>query len=396
MNNRKISTVVMVVFVATSILFVNCKEKPIIEIVPLEMSFERNDSSLISNFKIICNGVNEKNITSVANAISFIPSFEYEAKWEQNILIIKPKPNVILEELTKYQLFIGDNKTIKKQSFSFSTGPYSYLTTDLIIKPKYWLDGSRNFRLNANGILETNYGGNIGWQKNFVNSAQFALFCYEDYIRNKNSESEKLFWEQVKFFCSNYNVVNNMIAYPYNFPFNTLSSGWYSGMAQGHAINLLVRAFILTNDNYYLDFAQKVADFMFIPVEEGGVFQYTPEGYEWIEEYPTSPPSYVWNGFVFAVMGLIDLNKVCPSEKLSQHIEQFIIAIKNTINIYDTGSQLHYGRDSWNWLCDLRYNGIQTHQCLHMYKATKDTFFYDLYLKWVKYFDYNAFMNIYN
>jgi hypothetical protein len=396
MNDRKFSIIVMVVFVATSVLFVNCGKEPKKEAIPLEISFERNDSTLISNFKITCKDVSETDKMDIINSISFIPSFEYEAEWELDTLTIKPKPKVILEELTKYQLHIGDDKSAEKQNFTFTTGPYSYLTTDLIIKPQYWLKSSTTFRLNADGILETYYSGGIGWQRNFVNSAQFALFCYEDYIRNKNNESERLFWEQIKFFCSNYNEIDNMIAYPYDFPYVGLAAGWYSGMAQGHALNLLIRAFILSDDDYYLNLAQKVVDFMFISVDEGGVFRYTPEGYEWIEEYPTNPPSYVWNGFVFAVMGLIDFNKICPSERLSQHIEQCIIAIKNTIDIYDIGSQLHYGRDTWNGLCDLRYKGIQTHQCKHIYNATKDPFFYNLYLKWFQYFDYNAFINIYN
>jgi hypothetical protein len=405
----------MAIFTSIIIIMIACETKydNILE-MDFRMDFDRNDTTLVSEFRITGFNVDENGKNCIQNSLFFIPDFEYEFIWisenielnrdvdninywgvgGDNYISVIIKPSVILEELTKYQVYIGDDKIIKRQSLSFITGPYSFLTTDCIIEPQYWLTRD-NFRLNADGILETYYSG-LGWQGNFVNSAQYALFCYEDYIRNQNIESKNTFMGQVEYFCSNYNMINGNIAYPYQFPYRTLPAGWYSGMAQGHVVSVLVRAFILTNDDYYLDFAKKVINFMFIPVEQGGVFTHTPEGYEWIEEYPTTPPSFVWNGFVFALMGLIDYNKICPSEELSLHIDRFITAIKNTIDIYDTGSQLLYGRGSWAGINDLRYLGVQTHQCLHMYEATKDPFFYDLYLKWNKYFDYNAFMAIYD
>ena len=373
-----------------TVLFLGCKEKPLLELNNSveDISFIRNDSTLISSFTVSFSETGFEQ--EIVKSIMFVPNFSFTTKWESGTLIIEPQE--VLEELTQYKLCIGDDSVLHRKVFNFLTGPYSYLTTDVIIKPSYWI---KTYRLEPDSLISVYYPG-IGWQSNCVTSSQFAIFSYEDYIRTGNENSKKLFFRQVREFCSTYHVFKGTVAYPYQFAYVGFPAGWYSGLAQGQVLSVLVRAFVLTNDENYLNLALKIADFMFISVDEGGVFQSTPEGYEWIEEYPTTPPSYVWNGFVFAVMGLIDLHKVCPSEKLSKHIAQCIMAIKNTIDIYDTGSQLHYGRGSWDGLCDLRYKGIQTHQCKHLYYATKDPFFYNIYVKWFQYFDYNAFISIYN
>jgi len=238
--------------------------------VILEMSLTRNDSTLISEIRI--KGINHKNDRDIIiNSLSVTPVFTYKARWKNKILIIKP--DMVLDELTRYELITGDNIKINKQSFFFITGPYSYYCND-IIRPKHW-QTHKNYRFDANGIPEVYYNIDIGWQKNFSTIGQYALACFDDYMKNKNEENKKIFFNQVDYLCSNYDEINGMIAYPYKFPFNNLPSGWYSGLAQGHVLSILVRAFVLANDNYYLDIAKKVADFMFVPVEGGGICLYS-------------------------------------------------------------------------------------------------------------------------
>jgi hypothetical protein len=351
--------------------------------------FERNDSSLISIKITFPNG--RKNDDEIISSITFSPSFPFKSIWKLDTLVLTP--TTTLEELSKYELCLGDDKFVKKEKLQFLTGPYPYQTNEVSINLNYWLLNP-SYQFTSDSLILTYYSY-AGWQPNAVISAQFALLCYKDYIKNKNESSKNLFFRQVRFFCSNYTLIDGAIAYPYPFPFRDLSAGWYSGMAQGQVVSVLIRAYVLTNDNKYLDIARKVVDFMFVPVNRGGVFTYTPEGYEWIEEYPTTPSSYVWNGFVFAVMGLIDYNKVCPSPEITEHIRQCIISIKQTIDLYDTGSQLYYERLNRHF-CDVRYIGNQVYQCRHLYFATKDEFFNDLYEKWLTYLDSDAFFALYD
>ena len=367
---------------------------PIKEQIAFEMDFERDSHFLIKNITIICNNLTEEDKQPIVESIIIVPEFVYEIEYEGVKLIITPKDE--LDELTRYTLLIGDDQVIDQQSFSFITAPYHYLTTELVISPQFWLSDEK-IRINSQGQIEADYGPIIGWQRNFVTMAQFALACFDDYIDSQNQESLDLFILEADYFLSNYNVIDGNIAYPYLFSYYELLATWYSGLAQGQIVSVLVRAYILTNNSKYLNFAINIINFMLLPVERGGVLTYTPEGFPWIEEYPTNPQSLVWNGFVFAVMGLIDFNKVAPSEILTQYIDSFIYSLKNTVDFYDTGSSLLYGRKvRYNYDIDLRYTGIHTFQALHLYKATEDPFFYDLYLKWSSYFNYADFIALYH
>jgi heparosan-N-sulfate-glucuronate 5-epimerase len=84
-----------------------------------------------------------------------------------------------------------------------------------------------------------------------------------------------------------------------------LAAGWPSAMAQGEGASLLVRLHRETGEERWADAALRAARAMSLPSSEGGV-QATFDGRAWPEEYPTSPPSFVLNGGIFALWGLYD------------------------------------------------------------------------------------------
>ncbi|VDM66580.1 unnamed protein product, partial [Strongylus vulgaris] len=88
-----------------------------------------------------------------------------------------------------------------------------------------------------------------------------------------------------------------------------LPAGWYSAMAQGHGISLLTRAYASTHNVSYLAAAGKALHLFEKDANEGGVRREL-FGYVWYEEYPTSPGSFVLNGFMYALIGLYDLSAV--------------------------------------------------------------------------------------
>ncbi|PIO56549.1 D-glucuronyl C5-epimerase, partial [Teladorsagia circumcincta] len=84
-----------------------------------------------------------------------------------------------------------------------------------------------------------------------------------------------------------------------------LDAGWYSAMAQGHALSLLTRAYAATKNASYLVVASKALDLFEKDASAGGV-RNKLFGNDWYEEYPTSPGSYVLNGFIYSLIGLYD------------------------------------------------------------------------------------------
>lgn len=128
--------------------------------------------------------------------------------------------------------------------------------------------------------------------------------------------------------------------------FAELQHGWYSAMGQGHAISLLARAYHHSKgDTRYLKAAIDGMKPFRVPSYQGGVLATFLGKYAWYEEYPTSPPSFVLNGFIYSLLGLYDLNSTAPSSfshEAGVLFEQGMISLKKMILLYDTGSGTSY------------------------------------------------------
>ncbi|ETN77447.1 D-glucuronyl C5-epimerase [Necator americanus] len=94
---------------------------------------------------------------------------------------------------------------------------------------------------------------------------------------------------------------------------------------------------------------------------EGGV-RNSLFGYVWYEEYPTSPGSFVLNGFMYSLIGLYDLSKLGPSDVVSEEIRlgterasklfsAGMDSLRSLLPLYDTGGGSIY---------DLRHVGLRT------------------------------------
>jgi hypothetical protein len=92
-------------------------------------------------------------------------------------------------------------------------------------------------------------------------------------------------------------------AYPHTF---RLDPGWISAMAQGEAASLLVRLHRATGDERYAAGGRRLLGPVRVHVRAGGAGLEWHGGW-WPEEYPTDPPSFVLNGGVFAILGMVDV-----------------------------------------------------------------------------------------
>jgi hypothetical protein len=82
--------------------------------------------------------------------------------------------------------------------------------------------------------------------------------------------------------------------------------GWYSAMAQGLAISVLLRSYDICGERSYLDAAGAAAGLMLRPVADGGCAHYDKAGRPFLEECPGDPPSHILNGALFALIGLAE------------------------------------------------------------------------------------------
>lgn len=159
---------------------------------------------------------------------------------------------------------------------------------------------------------------------------------------------------------------------------------WVSSMAIGEVISIYLRMYQLDNKPAYLQTAEKAYSFLKKTYEEGGVRRYDENGYLWFEEYPSDPPSYVLNGFIYTLFGLIDLYRVTQRLDVKADIDECIRTLKDNVHRFDSGYWSNY---------DLRYKelvryyyqkNVHVPQMEILYKLTGEPVFKHYRDKWAK------------
>ncbi|RXG72932.1 D-glucuronyl C5-epimerase [Armadillidium vulgare] len=115
--------------------------------------------------------------------------------------------------------------------------------------------------------------------------------------------------------------------------------GWYSAMAQGQAISLLVRAAYFSGNKKYIESAAKATSLFLVNVTQGGIRTYFPGDYVWYEEYPTSPSLFVLNGFMYSLLGLYDLKQssTAPTNPSQTLFDEGMKSLRMLLPLFDTG-----------------------------------------------------------
>lgn len=158
-----------------------------------------------------------------------------------------------------------------------------------------------------------------------VKIAHFALGAYNDYIKNNETKQLIKFEKHVNYLINNIELFNedkNVVIWrtPSSNPKYNIRDDYVSAIVQGLVISALVRAYVMYNDDIYLDVATRAANLLSVPVEDGGVLAVSQWGKSY-EEYPSKPYSHVVNGFIFCLIGLKDLHMVSNEESIKDLFE---------------------------------------------------------------------------
>jgi heparosan-N-sulfate-glucuronate 5-epimerase len=94
------------------------------------------------------------------------------------------------------------------------------------------------------------------------------------------------------------------------------SSSPYSAMTQGQAISVLLRAAAVSDNAEFESAARRGLGPLLMCIEFGGTARSTPSGII-LEEHPSSEPSTILNGWIFALFGLQDFAIACGSDDAS-------------------------------------------------------------------------------
>lgn len=114
-----------------------------------------------------------------------------------------------------------------------------------------------------------------------------------------------------------------------------------SGMSQGEAASMLVRAHAATGDARFLDAAHLALAKLLQPVSEGGCSARVEGGFR-LEEYPYEPPNTVLNGWSFCLVGLYDMQLVDPRPAYASALKETVATLVSLLPRYDLGYWTRY------------------------------------------------------
>jgi heparosan-N-sulfate-glucuronate 5-epimerase len=193
----------------------------------------------------------------------------------------------------------------------------------------------------AYGIPMLDYRGSIGLQYNPIAIAQWGLGNFNLFLRSGKEDRRQKFLAATNWLCTHLEQ-NPSGAWVWNHHFDweyrtTLRRPWYSGLAQGQGISLLLRSHRETGDASYFEAAQKAFFSFTKSTSEGGVSFTDKRGDLWIEEYIVSPPTHILNGFMWAIWGVHDYF-LATGETFARTLwEASVRALLSNLAQYDLG-----------------------------------------------------------
>jgi hypothetical protein len=193
----------------------------------------------------------------------------------------------------------------------------------------------------ASGIPLLDYRGKIGLQYNPVAIAQYGLGNYNLFRRSGHPDRRRKFFLAADWLCSHLEQnAHGLAVWNHHFDWEyreTLKAPWYSALAQGQGISLLVRAHKESGDARYLDAAQRALASFFRPMAEGGVAFTDENGDLWFEEYIVSPPTHILNGFTWASWGIYDYFLATGDTSARELFSRAVRTLVNNLDRYDLG-----------------------------------------------------------
>ncbi|HET7209962.1 MAG TPA: D-glucuronyl C5-epimerase family protein [Terriglobales bacterium] len=241
------------------------------------------------------------------------------------------------------------------------------------------------------GIPMLDYRGGTGLQYNPIAIAQWGLGNYNLYCRTGAPDRQNNFLRAADWLCAHLEQ-NRFGVWVWNHHFDweyrdRLEAPWYSALAQGQGISLLVRAFAATSNPQYTTAAQRAFASFVTPISDGGV-TFTDEcGDLWFEEYIVSPPTHILNGFIWAAWGVYDYFLSTRSPDVERVFASAVDTLRRNLRSYDLGfwSLYEHSATRLQMIASPFYHRLHIVQLRVMQRITGEALFGQVADRWERY-----------
>lgn len=238
------------------------------------------------------------------------------------------------------------------------------------------------------GVPLLNYHGKLGLQYNPIAIAQYGLGNYNLFSRTGDPLRRGKFLTVADWLVKHLEK-NGSGMWVWNHHFDweyrtRLKAPWYSALAQGQGISVLVRAHRALGGTVYLDAAQRAFEPLLRTTDNGGVAYRDDGGHTWLEEYIVSPPTHILNGFIWASWGVYDYF-LASGESVAQTLfDQAIETLTANLHRYEAGFWSLY-EQSGTWLKMMAspfYHRLHIVQLEILYRLTGREIFRQFAMRW--------------
>lgn len=133
---------------------------------------------------------------------------------------------------------------------------------------------------------------------------------------------------------------------------------WLSSLTQGCGISVLVRAYLLTSEEVFLEVARRVVRTFEQDILDGGVSTPIGKGGIFFEEVAAYPATHRLKGFIFGLFGLIDYLKLNADTQIEALICRSLTTLHDLLPEFDAGF----------WTCsDLLDRHLSSHTELNLH-----------------------------
>ena len=201
---------------------------------------------------------------------------------------------------------------------------------------------------------------------------QYGLGCWDLYLQTNENVYKKKFIDCAQWAIDIQNSDGSWNNFFYNYP-----SEPFGARAQGEGASLLIRAYNLSKDKYFLSAAYKALDFMLLSVDFGGTTKYVSQDIILLEF--THMPA-VLNGWIFSLMGLYDVAIATNDDKYMTYFERGLVSLKKYLPDFDCGYWSQY--DIKNKIASPFYHHLHIAQLKALYLLSEEEIFLEYANKW--------------
>ena len=256
----------------------------------------------------------------------------------------------------------------------------------------YYLDMRQAFLQYEAGVFgdfDENGVPLVGWgtKANYsaVNIAQYGFIIHQFWLENNREDYYDVLKGCLEILITLESIEENGIFFRENHDSDryNLPKNWVSAMAQGECLSFYLRMYQCMNDAALLEKCHLIFKAMMVPVSENGVKASDENGFHWLEEYPSTPSSYVLNGFIYALFGIQDYFRVTSSEVAKKELVIYFKTLDHNIKKFDAGFWSYYDLQYKELVKFYYQKNVHAPQMQAMYRLTGNQTYNQLHKKWL-------------